>query len=307
MKMASFKERMFAIATDHGAHMNKKSPRILIFISLALALVLAGLYGLAQHTLPYRNFMGIPIGPFGYSDTPVVGRFNGVKLAIPANYIYFPFEYEGESVWDPKSKKPEHTEDSAVNNVALQVHWPSMQPRTPENAKSYEAAQDRRWPSDWMIVGVQINVPPPTDPTTGKPIVLEGNGSWRVLRGRIERLQSTHLWFPKGTDPSVHYELKGRDRSLDLDVATPVGKGSEKSALWNETLYWDGHDTTVSTLIECPNGAYPDPKVVGSCEHRFDLPELNSDITVRYSPNHLHEWRRIQAEVARLIISFRTH
>ncbi len=288
--------------------MNKKSTRILAFIGAALLLTLAGLYGLAQHTLPYRNFMGIPIGPFGYSDTPVVGRFNGVKLAIPANYIYFPFEYEGESVWDPKSKKPDHTEDSAVNNVALQVHWPSMQPRTPENAKSYEAAQDRRWPSDWMIVGLQV--PPNTQPAnsaTEKPSVIEGSGFRRRLQGQIERLRSTHLWFPKGVDSSVRYELQGRDRSLGLDVATPVGKGSEKSALWNETLYWDGQGEFVATLITCPHGAYPDPKIVGRCEHEFVLPELNSQISISYSPNHLHEWRRIQAEVSRLIISFRTH
>ena len=41
-----------------------------------------------------RSFLGIPISPYGQTSPPKLGAVHGVRLAIPANYLFFPVEYE---------------------------------------------------------------------------------------------------------------------------------------------------------------------------------------------------------------------
>ncbi|MBK9018628.1 MAG: hypothetical protein IPL72_00945 [Sulfuritalea sp.] len=63
-----------------------------------------------------RSFLGIPISPYEQNTPPRLGAAHGVRLAIPANYLFFPVEYEGEDSWAPKKTKPVRTPESEKNS-----------------------------------------------------------------------------------------------------------------------------------------------------------------------------------------------
>lgn len=226
--------------------------------------------------------------------SPTIGNMNGVKLSIPYGYRQFPMEYEDESVWEPKKEHPFRTFDSRINNFSIHVQWPTLEPRSPKNEASFLHSSNILGAHGWLVVG--INAKDLRNPSSSLPdLGLSGR-----LRNRLTHPERSR------TPAGVRHELKGLDPITGLQIAVPVGAGSEKRQMWNDALYWNGdRDQTISTYIECPHGAFSSPDVVGSCHHSFVIQELKSEVAITYKANLLPQWREIQAKTQQLIMSFK--
>jgi hypothetical protein len=244
----------------------------------------------------------VPVGPYTQDVPPQIGNIHGVRLSIPAHYLFFPVEYEGESVWAPRHDKPVRTFDSQISNFAVYVQWPDFKPRLPENEKSYHASLREPGAHDWFrlaLVARDIKAFPRSDaPGLVAPPRVD-NGLARILKGYLNHPE--RYGIPK----DVRYEIRGTDPRLQLNVALPVGPQTERFHSWNKALYWAGDkDRRVSTLIECWNGAFSNPRTVAECRHSFELDELKSKVTITYKANWLPLWREIEAKTRSPILSF---
>ena len=260
-----------------------------------VGLLAAGSFGWRHLSADLASRYKVPVGPYTEDVPPQIGNIHGVRLSIPAHYLFFPVEYDGESVWAPRHDKPVRTFDSQISNFAVYVQWPAFRPRLPENEKSYHASLREPGAHDWFRVAL---VARPDAPDLVASPQLD-NGLARILKGYLNHPERYRI--PK----DVRYEIRGIDPRLQLSVALPVGPRTEKFHSWNKVFYWTGDkDRHVSTLIKCWNGSFSNPRTVAECRHSFELPEIKSDITITYKANWLPQWREIEANARSLILSF---
>lgn len=114
-----------------------------------------------------RSFLGIPLSPYVRPTPPKLGAVHGVPLAIPANYLFFPVEYEGEDSWAPKKTKPVRTPESEISSFSVYVHWPTLLPREDSNEASYKNSFKTLGlrPHDWLMISIEPhNLKPPITP-----------------------------------------------------------------------------------------------------------------------------------------------
>lgn len=267
-----------------------------------------------KHGTPeaFRQLYGeVPALPRTDRPIPVrKGNINGVPIAVPSNYLYFPFEYNDQSIWEarkPGDKRPEERGFAdAVGAFAPNVRWPDLKPRSPETEQSF---WNRKKPGGdpWLFIGVVDNGPNSSIPKYGWAPHLRG-----LIKRLAERPQRRYLppKDPKGflgdaEDVQVHYELRGVDPATGLQWAEPVGPGVETFETWNYVLYWQGDiDGHVSDLVECRNGRMPNPSTQIRCEHNFELPEWGAAVDVSYRRDLLPQWREIKARTRELLLSF---
>ncbi len=239
-----------------------KRRRGLLMVGL-LTLVLAGLlavisagWNLLAARLESRH--KVPVGPYTQEVPSRTGSIHGVRLNIPEHYLFFPVEYDGESVWTPGQEQPVRTFDSQISNFAVYVQWPEFKPRLPDNEKSYLASLREPGAHDWFRVAlVARNFKPSSSADTQKLAATPqvDNGLARILNGYLNHPE--RYGIPKG----IHYEVIMPDVQSGLNPAIPIGPGAEKSRIWNKALYWEGdRDHRVNSLIECGHGALPDPR-----------------------------------------------
>lgn len=229
------------------------------------------------------------------------GNINGTPFSIPSNYLFFPVEYLDKSIWEPSKDKNYYknkTTKDAISNFSIHVHWPSLKPRSRENEKSYLESRRNKVEHQWLVVNVQaINLNAPYYTTQRKD-----NSLSRVLRSHIEEKGTRTL--PDG----VKYVFKGKPAIDGLSYAVPEGTAAEVAELWNKKLYWIGDiKSIVTTSIHCPNGKFPNPKLVGKCIQYFEMPEIKAIISVRYRPNMRPNFEDIQLKVTNLILSFKSN
>jgi len=271
---------------------------------------------LAQRYTPesFRMLYGDSSGSFPPKKpgVPRRGQINGVPIAVPLGYMYFPVGYKGKSIWEgrkPGDKKPEdRTFEDAIGSFSIYAHWPDMLPRNPENWLSF-IKRDDGGEHSWLLIGVvddyARNPRPPKSPD---------NGLARVLRGIIQRLAEHPHQIIDPTDPEqkrriesreLRYEIRGVDAVTGLLWAEPVGLGTGRFHAWNLVLYWQGDmNGSVTDLIECYNGKLPNPKSFQKCEHQYLLPEWGAYVSFDYPRSWLPQWRELKARSRQLVLSF---
>ncbi len=259
-----------------------------------------------------RSFLGIPISPYEQNTPPRLGAAHGVRLAIPANYLFFPVEYEGEDSWAPKKTKPVRTPESEISSFSVYVQWPTLLPRQDSNEESYQDSFKTRGlrPHEWLMISVEPhNLKPPTSPG-GINYMLEDrpdNYLGRRTRSSLDLLDPTDPGRPKDLSPQVHFEYRAQP-ALGLQSAIPVGPGTEWSDNhWNNAIYWQGiPGAVVTTYIQCTRGknVYGN-ELAGDCKHSFELKEFKANVQVNYTANLLPQWQSIEEQARRLMLSFR--
>jgi hypothetical protein len=93
-----------------------------------------------------------------------------------------------------------------------------------------------------------------------------------------------------------------------LQSAIPVGPGTEWSdSHWNYAIYWQGTPGgVVTTYIKCTRGKnVHGNELAGDCKHSFELKEFKANVQVNYTANLLLQWRSIEEQARRLMLSFR--
>lgn len=271
---------------------------------------------LAQRYTPesFRMLYGDSSGSFPPKKpgVPRRGQINGVPIAIPLGYMYFPVGYKDKSIWEgrkPGDKKPEdRTFEDAIGSFSIYAHWPDMLPRNPENWLSF-IKRDDGGEHPWLLIGVDdgyIRSP--------RPPQAPDNGLARVVRVKFENLEKYPRTILDPSDPErqrtlqtsdLRYALRGTDPATGLLWAEPVGPGTENFHTWNEALYWRGDkDGIVTDLITCDNGRLRNPRSFLKCEHQYELPEWKAYVSFDYPRSWLPHWRELKARSRELVLGF---
>ncbi|MBJ7538894.1 hypothetical protein [Marinomonas transparens] len=246
-------------------------------------------------------------GPFPGSQTIRKGNINGIPIAIPSNYFYFPFHYLDKSIWE--APKPgdipydQRTYDDGIAGFTLAVHWPDMQPRNWDNVASYRNFKENANHS-WLRVSVNSDFI-----SSQRPPESATNGLARRLNWQVQNLASKAVnggpWM-KTEKVRVHYEFRGVDEITGLEWAEPVGPYTDLFHTWNDLLYWKGdRQAVVSDFINCYNGAMPNPNSYHRCTHRFEFPEMKVSVMLVYPRSRVSQWREIKAEIKALLLGFK--
>ncbi|WP_019567485.1 hypothetical protein [Thioalkalivibrio sp. ALMg13-2] len=275
---------------------------------------------LIEHGVPeaWRQLYGEP--PPLVEERPVPIRkanINGVPIAIPSNYLALVgIEYKDQSTWaprDPDTPKPdERTVEDDAKAFSLYVRWPDMAPRSPETQSSFWTRDDPDG-DIWLLVGVVAISGFRRDGQFSYELLRE-RGDWApALRGVMQRLDEgeriTHEWDDeKGRYKylkNVRYEMRGRDPETGLQWAKPVGPGTDKLELWNQTLYWKGDvDGVVTDYFQCRAGSTANPDFVHTCRYKFTIPEWGGRVAFRFPRNKLVEWREMKTAVRDVVLGF---
>ncbi|MBP5997239.1 MAG: hypothetical protein KA535_04745 [Azonexus sp.] len=278
-----------------------KNGRVISALLLFVGLVVGYLF--AQTLDNERVFHGVPINPFKIGTSARMGAIYGARLSIPAHYLYFPVEYEGDDSWKPSKNKPERTADSEIRAFSVYVQLPDLKPRSPENEASFQQSFKGTGVHDWVMIGVQRS---DKTPLTAEQAKFGSNGLGRVAARALTIFDANNSRRDKDIPANVHFEIEP-DQLLGLTVATPIGTGTNKPAIWNDQLYWVGTPgEEVNTFIKCFSKNYTTKNNPGNCTHEFYVPELNARISVIYKKSHLPQWREIEAKSRKLLLSFRT-
>jgi len=223
-----------------------------------------------------------------------VGSLNKIPMSIPYNYLRFPIEYVGETVWDPGTKKGGYTYKTPISNFSVLVKWPSMMPRNMLNTKNGKPVVNSVERDGWISISVMY------EPEKHDINYVE-YGLSRVLKGYLDH---HNLNIKTSIPGDVRYQAKGEDPGLGLEYAVPVGPDVEKYHLWNKKLYWVKKGEKVNTLISCQNGEFGSDKIIRKCRHDFFWKEMRTFVNVEYAATLLPQWKSIETKSRNLIISF---
>lgn len=194
----------------------------------------------------------------------------------------------------------------------MYVHWPTLLPRQDSNEASYQDSFKTLGlrPHDWLMISIEPhNLKPPNRPDVPNYMLEDRPDNYlgRRTRSSLDLLDPINPLRPKDLSPQVHFEYRAQP-SLGLQSAIPVGPGTEWSdSHWNYAIYWQGTPGgVVTTYIKCTRGKnVHGNELVGDCEHNFELKEFKANVQVPYTANLLPQWRSIEEQARRLILSFR--
>lgn len=268
---------------------------LLLFVGLVFG------YLSAQTLESERSFLGVPISTFKIGTPPRIGTIHGMRLSIPAHYLYFPIEYEGEDSWRPSKNIPARTPDSEIRAFSVYVQLPDFKPRSSESEASFQESFKGTSAHDWILIGVQRN---DKAPDSAELTNFESNGLGRVAARALTIFDINNPRRDKNIPSDLHFNIE-QDQVIGLNVATPVGTGTNKLSLWNKQLYWNGTPgKEVSTFIRCFNKIATTQNNPGNCTHEFYVAELNARVSAAYKTNHLPQWREIESKSRDLLLSF---
>ncbi|WP_018860956.1 hypothetical protein [Thioalkalivibrio sp. ALJ3] len=257
----------------------------------------------------------LDVGPHDSTASIRKANINGVPIAIPSNYLALVgIEYKDQSAWAPRSpdtpKPDELTFEDDAQAFSLYVRWPDMVPRSPETQSSFWTRDDPDG-DVWLLIGVVAISDFRRDGQFSYELLRE-RGDWApALRGVMQRLDEgeriTHEWDDeKGRYKylkNVRYEMRGRDPETGLQWAQPVGPGTDKLELWNQTLYWKGDvDGVVTDYFQCRAGSAANPDFIHTCRYKFTIPEWGARVAFRFPRDKLVAWREMKVAVRDLIL-----
>jgi hypothetical protein len=227
-------------------------------------------------------------------DTPTFGNLNGVPMAIPAKYQFFPVVYQDDDIWNAewikKNSERVPTADMKITSFSLLLHLPDYTPFNPKNGDSWRHQKNRYgFNQDWITVAVHWN---------NHQAKLEER-DW--FKRYIDRSKEGNL--PLASVAS-HYEIADQN-IYGLRHEILVGPTSTQAEIfaqsWHKDFYSDIQGW--STKIECKRMSV-NPFSVFTCEQTYVLPDIDSFITIEYNPQHLKDWRIIQDKISQIIREF---
>ena len=214
-----------------------------------------------------------------------MGTIHGVRMVIPAEYKFFGVEYEGDDIWSSPPRRHTPGPDVPIRSFGILLHLPDFAPLNDANRDSWAGRKGHDAKvNEWTQVDV-------------KPIdgVWKDTARWfseffitRRMEGKVE-WRRNHDWYfekqPKSVYGLVNEKLIGPDYS--------------EISVWNEEIFYDPLRST--TYIVCGAGAGG----TKFCHQTFIIPELGVLIDANYAKNNLKNWRDIQENVRRIVISFK--
>ncbi|CAB3799661.1 hypothetical protein [Paraburkholderia fynbosensis] len=226
-------------------------------------------------------------------NSPTFGKLNGMPMAVPVKYQFFPIEYEGDDIWNAewlrKNRNRVPTPDMKIRTFSLLLHLPDYAPFNSENGDSWHHQKNRYgFNQDWITVGIMWNN------NRGK---IHEKG-W--FKHYIDDVRESNVKF---SSAASHYEIAQNIYGLHHEVM--VGASSnDRQFSWqsmHKDFYADIQDQ--SAKIECEQMVVP-PYVPTTCEQTFIIPELDSFVDIKYNPQHLKDWRQIQKQVTSMVKTF---
>jgi hypothetical protein len=222
---------------------------------------------------------------YGYSrpsPKPGMGSINGVRLEIPAAYMFFPVEYEGDEIWERPPRRHAPGPDVPIRSFSLLIHFPDFSPLNSENRDSWNGRRgDAAKANEWIVVGV-------------KPIRDLGTDehAWfdRFIAGRMDAQiswRSKHDWYFERQPDLVHGLINEKK----------IGPDYTKISVDNSEIFYD-QDRSKS-FIDCGSGAGG----IKFCTQAFVVEEFKILVDASYAKNNLKDWRQIQSEVTRIVLS----
>ncbi|CAB3799658.1 hypothetical protein [Paraburkholderia fynbosensis] len=223
-----------------------------------------------------------------------LGNLNGITMAIPAKYRFFPVVYEGDDIWNAqwleKNRDRIATPAMKISSFGVLLHMPDYAPRSGENLDSWFHEKNRYgFNQDWILIGIRSN----------NHEAKIGEKGW--LRHYIHRVKESNSSYPAA---AWHYEITDQNiyglRHEELVGSTP-NEASFIAQSGHKDLYTDTSEWT--TKIECHRMIAP-PYVPTQCTQIFVMPDLDSFIEMTYNPQHLKDWREMQKQVTSIVKTF---
>jgi hypothetical protein len=258
--------------------------RLMPLAALALAIILI------TAAMAHFRFMNYAGNCSGWKDSPEAGRaarisyqcgtVNGIKLAIPTNFLMHRVVYVGDERDGFGPASDGATDKSVIDNFGILLRLSTLQPKSTE-------ADDRDWRSalatakpsfdeSWMVVSLDNHYPINKTPGPYQSRMPPGAGPFDLDKNR-----------PYGL---VHYEsIQSVDESKSFNGHTEYYFND----LTYTTISCQTHRQEVSPF-ETFNG----------CSHRFIVPSLNLMAEAFYTKKDLYQWVRIESRVDEIARSF---
>jgi hypothetical protein len=217
---------------------------------------------------------------------PGIGAIHGIRIMIPAEYKFFPVEYEGDEIWAQPPQRHAPGPDVPISSFSLLLHLPEFGPLNEANRASWMGRKgDDARRKEWIVAG-------------GEPIEGVGQDSSKWFSGFIERRMHGEVdWRRK---QGWHFERQS-DLVNGLVFEKKIGPNYSKISTNNVDIFYDVNRS--STYIVCGTGAI----VAGganTCEQWFLVGRLDVLVSVSYTRANLDKWMEIQDNVIKLIDSF---
>lgn len=219
---------------------------------------------------------------------PAVGNLNGVKIAIPREYMLFGVQYMGEDVWKPKPRTTAPSFDTPIQSFSMLLRLSDLEPiRTPQDMADYQASQHRVASPTWSIIGVSSE---PDEP------VINNAMEWTkiVVEHRRSPFDTEH---DRNVDTTEN--IYGLSHSyIEHYKANPGQKLFEQ----RPHTYYDAKNW--SGLIVCRDPLPEHVMKFHHCTQSFFNKELKAHIEVSYDIDQLPRWKDIQEKISKIVLSF---
>lgn len=219
-------------------------------------------------------------------NQPGIGAIHGVRIKIPAEYKFFPIEYEGDEIWARPPKRHAPGPDVPISSFSLLLHLPDFGPLNSTNRASWAGLKGREAKrNEWVVAG-------------GEPIEGAGRDSSRWFSGFIGRMMGPESdWRRK---QGWHFERQP-ELVNGLVYEKKIGPDYSKISTDNVDIFYDVNRST--TYIVCGAGATA-PGGAHTCKQWFLIGKLGLLVSASYTRANLDKWMEIQRSVIGLIDSF---
>jgi len=209
----------------------------------------------------------------------VLGNMAGIKIAIPRSYLIRGPNphYKGEDTWTPsKTPSPPRNFESEILDFGLMLRDTDLQPILTKNdldeyQTQYKPSSSKR-DHQWITIEFQSSP------------YISGHGNMQTTyEGWIKNETDWGPWIPQEADVSGLKHFVSKKQNINTMNYSPP-----------DEFFYDS--STRNTFINCTNRrrSVPPFDARSGCEHRFDLPELRTQVSVNYSKNDLPRWREIE-------------
>jgi hypothetical protein len=219
-------------------------------------------------------------------NQPGIGAIHGVRIRIPAEYKFFPVEYEGDEIWARPPRRHAPGPDVPISSFSLLLHLPDFGPLTSANRASWAGLNGRdARRNEWIVTG-------------GEPIEGVERDSSRWFSGFIGRRMDGQIdWRRK---QGWHFERQP-ELVNGLVYEKKIGPDYSKISTDNVDIFYDVDRST--TYIVCGAGTIA-PGGANTCKQWFLIGKLGLLASASYTRANLDKWMEIQRNVIGLVESF---
>jgi hypothetical protein len=255
----------------------------------------------------YSRFGTLRIDPEHNPDNSealryVVGDLGGMPVRIDRRVVHF-VEYDGDPGWGERraGPVPRRTSSSKLNSFGFYARYPDLGSLSdPEVREDFERYQSTQRATNH---GAKI-----------KTTWLDGAvlaGEHYLEHGSLDRFYNNTIGDPDRR--GIGRQFISADSPVDgLQLFIPRGTDPVTGELWRYVSAGAGDiyihrnsEGRVSTYIRC--GYSHGTRYYAGCEQNWDMEQhdLSINVSVRYTPDLLPQWRSIQAKLTDVILGFR--